>query len=147
MSAREDAMAALVALIDGAYAWNAPTSRRLKLWGDVPVYSRPCAFVFGGGGQNYVWGSQQRANVKREKTVDLVIYIDAHDTSTSGDIQIDDILDALDVTFASNTDFETGRRTLGGLVHDCRIDGVIRVDPGDIDGDGMIWGKIRIVFP
>ena len=49
---REQIMQALFTLVSNAYPW-ATTSRRLKLWGDVPVEDRPALFQFEGGPAPY----------------------------------------------------------------------------------------------
>ena len=38
-------------------------------------------------------------------------------------------------------------QTLGGAVHDCKINGVPVRDPGDLDGDAIAVVTVRIVLP
>jgi hypothetical protein len=144
---RENVMTALLALITGAYAWTTPPSRRLKLWADVPPSTRPAAFLFEGGDERYEW-KETNVNPMRTLAVDLFVYIDATDVTQPGASQLNAIADALDAALKpSGSDIVLGRNTLGGTCWQCRIDGSIKKTPGDLDGDGLLWAPIRIIFP
>ena len=142
MTTREAAVTALVSLVSGAYAWGSPISRRLKLWGDVPLANRPACFVFSGGNQSYQW--RQSVDPKRQLLIRLFIYTNAKDQSIVGATELDNIMDALDAALAPGP----GRtmQTLGGLVAWARIDGEVLIEPGDLDGDGLAIVPIRITL-
>ncbi len=140
---REPALAALFALVQGAYDWKS-SSRRLKLWNAVPLESRPAFFQFEGGRGNYTWSND--INPKRILRPQLFIYTAAKDETVIGATEINNILDALDEALAP-TPSQFGRQTLGGIVHNCRIEGDPFQDPGDLDGDGLIVVPIAIVLP
>lgn len=143
---RETAIAALVSLVANAYPWTTGPSRRLKLWPDVPVNQRPACFVFQGGRQTYAYGAQL-VNPKRIIEARLFIYVNAKDHNTIGASQLDAILDALDTAFSAAADPGTGILSLGGACHSCRIEGDVLVDPGDIDGDGLLVVPVKLVLP
>lgn len=142
MTTREAAVSALVNLVSGAYAWATPVSRRLKLWGDVPLFERPACFVFSGGNQSYQW--QQSVDPKRQILLRLFIYTNAKDPTIVGATQLDNIMDALDAALAPAPGQTV--QTLGGLVAWARIDGEVLIEPGDLDGDGLAIVPIRITL-
>jgi hypothetical protein len=143
---RETAIAALMALVTGAYAWTTPPARRLQLWADVPPALRPAVFLFEGGEETYTW--QTGAVPKRIMPVRLFIYTDAKDPTVIGSIQQNEIMDALDAAFAiSGADLSRGRNTLGGAVYWAKIDGAPFRDPGDLDGDGMLIVPLKLMLP
>ncbi|PNG25510.1 hypothetical protein [Methylocella silvestris] len=143
---RETALAALQSAIAAAYAWKLGPSRRLKLWSDVPSAMRPACFLYEGGQETYAWS--EGATPKRVMEVKLFIYLNAKDTSITGAVLLNDLMDALDVALSiSGGDLIRGRNTLGGAVHHCRIDGKTLKDPGDLDGDAMLIVPIKLVLP
>jgi hypothetical protein len=143
---RESAMEALVSLLAGAYAWKTGPTRRLKLWSDVPAASRPACFLFEGGHETYTW--TEGAVPKRVIDVKVFIYLNAKDPSVSGASLVNGVMDALDVGFAlSGTDVPFGRKTFGGSVYNCRIDGEVLKDPGDLDGDALLIVPVKIILP
>jgi hypothetical protein len=57
-------------------------------------------------------------------------------------------MDAFDNVFViSGGDVILGRNTLGGTVYNCRIDGKILKDPGDLDGDALLIVPVKLVLP
>lgn len=146
---REAAITALQSLVTGAYPWATgvtPISRRLKLWADVPPAQRPAAFLFEGGNENRIFSSS--INPKRVMEVKLFVYINAKDMSLPGAIQLNTIMDALDTAFMpQGADLQAGRNTLGGTVYNCRIEGQVLKDPGDLDGDGLLIAPIKLILP
>jgi len=144
---RERAMSALLTLVARAYPWTTPPSRRLVTFDDCPKISRPQAFLFRDGADDYVWNDRQAVLPKREMALKIVVYIDATPPNDIGATQIDNILDALDAAFAGAVEPSTGRNTLGGIVNNCRLDGPTGVTPGDIDNDGLIWARVKIILP
>lgn len=143
---REAAVKALLKLVSGAYPWKTAPSRRLKLWGDVPLAARPAAFLHEGGNEVYVW--QGSAIQRRTIEVKLFVYTDEKSPTAVGASDLNAILEALDAAFAlSASDKMLGRNTLGGAAYWCRIDGNVFKDPGDLDGEGMLILPIRITLP
>jgi len=143
MSGREDAIIALSELLQTAYPWSSPPSRRLKLWSDVPPSLRPALFIFEGGREQY---SYNGVNCRRTVEVRLFIYTNAQDSN--GSIDLNNIMDAIDHALQPvGGDIQTGRQTLGGAVHHCRIEGEVFKDPGDLDGDGLLIIPVQILFP
>jgi hypothetical protein len=142
---REAAFSALFAAVSTAYPWGL-ASRRLKLWSEVPAAMRPAFFQLESGPETYQWPSP--AAPKRTFEARLFLYFDARDPSTPGASAINMALDAIDAALApSGADLSSGRQTLGGAVHDCKITGVPVRDTGDLDGDGLAVVSVQLVAP
>lgn len=147
---REQVMAALVAqlntttfsqAVNGYTTW-ASVSRKLQLFSDVPVQARPALFIT----EHHETSNNQSENTPSRMTlsVDLFIYTNGRSNAVPAqDLNV--ILEALDVALAP--EMATGRQTLGGIVSHCRSEGQTLKDPGDIDGDGLLWVPIRIFGP
>lgn len=143
---REAVIEALIAVTAGAYAWKLGPTRRLKLWGDVSLNSRPACFLFEGGQEVYSW--IETALPKRTLEVKLFIYLNAKDPSVIGAALLNEVMDALDTAFMlSGADVVLGRNTLGGSAYHCRIEGKALKDPGDLDGDAVLIVPIKITLP
>ncbi len=142
---REAAFSALFAAVSAAYPWGV-ASRRLKLWSEVPAALRPALFQLESGPETYQWPTP--AAPKRTLEAKLFLYFDARDPATPGASAINAALDALDAALAPiGADVALGRQTLGGAVHDCKINGVPVRDPGDLDGDAIAVVAVRVVLP
>ncbi len=142
---REAAFSALFAAVSAAYPWGL-ASRRMKLWSEVPSTLRPAFFQLESGPETYQWPSP--ATPKRTFEARLFLYFDARDPTTPGSSAINAALDAIDAALApSGADASSGRQTLGGAVHDCKISGVPVRDTGDLDGDGLAVVSVRLVGP
>lgn len=151
-SSREAIMAALCARlattrfatpINDQITW-ALLSRRMKLWSDVPAVDQPALFV-AEHGETVAYGGENLPS-KTILNVDLFIYSAAGrdpDSVPARDLNI--ALDALSAALAPEP--VSGRQTLGGLVHHCRIEGRIVKDPGDLDGQGLALVPVRIMAP
>jgi hypothetical protein len=142
---RETVMQALFALLQTAYPWVS-TSRRIKLWGDVPLTARPAMFLFEGAHDVVSWKSQQ-VNPIIVMGADCIVYTNAKDPALIGAALINEIFDAIHTALTPGPTSLTGSLTLGGLVNQCRIDGQVLKVPGDLDGDGMLWVPIKIDLP
>jgi len=141
---RETAMAALFATVSPAYGWASSPSRRLKLWSDVPSASRPALFLHEGGNDRYS-GPDAKLR-KRVLEAKLFVYVDAH--GSNGSSALNEILDAIDAALEpKGGDILLGRQTLNGAAYDCRIDGTVFKDPGDLDGDGMAIIPVIVTLP
>ncbi len=141
---REAIFVALFGLLQTAYAWKQPPSRRLKLWTDVPLENRPAAFQFEGDDEE--WSYPNSANPLVYLTANWFIYTDCKDPDSVGSTIMNTTLKAVsDALLPSGRDLTTGRQTLGGLVQWARIQGNVTRVPGDIDGDGMAVVPIRIL--
>jgi hypothetical protein len=147
---REAIATALANLIQGAYQWNQPVSRRLVLWNKVDPSLRPAAFLVEHT-EKHTWQSTTYPLRKRELQYRLYIYISsqpADDTTTTGGTQFNTIFDALEAAIApSGADIVSGRNTLGGLVTHAFISGQVICDPGDLDGDGVAIIPFSVLVP
>ncbi len=146
MTSRENALEALATLLASSYDWRMGPSRRLKLWTDVSMANRPACFIFEGGFETYSWS--EGAIAKRVLEPKIFIYLNAKDPNVNGASLLNKVMDALDAAFAlSGDDLLTGRKTLGGLVSHCRIDGKLMKDPGDLDGDAVLIIPVKMILP
>ena len=146
---REAIMAALVALLQSAM-FSSPVngqtgfvsvSRRLKLWADVPKSQRPALFIT----EHHESPAYQNEVLPAKNTmsVDLFAYIDSSDMNTVPATSLNILMTAIDAALLPSPAFGN-RQTLGGLVSHCRIDGQVLKDPGDLDGDGLLWVPLKI---
>ena len=143
---RDAAIEALLSLVASAYAWKSGPSRKLRLWSDVPLASRPACFLFEGGQETYAWS--EGATPKRSIEAKIFVYLNAKDQNTFGASLVNGVMDALDAAFAiSGADLAFGRNTLSGTVYSCRIDGKPLKDPGDLDGDALLVVPVKMVLP
>jgi hypothetical protein len=146
LTPRESAIGALMNIVANAYPWKLGPARRLKLWSDVPMASRPACFLFEGGQESYSWS--ESALPKRIIEVRLFVYLSAKDPSIVGAMLLNTVMDAFDNAFKlSEADILSGRNTLGGTVFNCRIDGKPLKDPGDLDGDALLIVPIKLILP
>ena len=142
---REAAFSALFATLTNAYAWGM-TSRRLRLWSEVPAAMRPALFQLEAGPESYAWTSLSLP--RRTIEAKLFLYFDARDPLTPGASALNAALDAIDAALApQGSDLAAGRQTLGGAVYDCKIAGVPVRDTGDLDGDGLAVASVRLTLP
>ena len=144
MSAREQAVGALLARITTAYPWGSPPSRRLRLWSDVPPAMRPACFLFEGGTETY----SGTGPIRRTLSLRLFVYVSARDPAVPGAALLNAVMDALDAALEpAGPELALGRCTLGGAAYRCSIEGRPLKDPGDLDGDGLLLVPITIVLP
>jgi hypothetical protein len=141
---REAIYAALFTKMQAAYAWKNTPERRVKLWSDVPSEQRPAMFQFEGHDETWDWSNASNPKVVLEASI--FIYTDCKDPTVIGAIQLNEVLNAITTALVPGvSDIQTGRQTLGGLVHSARIQGSVSRVPGDIDGDGMAIVPVRIL--
>lgn len=135
---REPIYAALFALVSGVPG-VVTASRKLKLWSDVAAIEQPALFM-AQGAELAIRNTGQP--VKWVLDVKLYLYV-----NTSGDtsptITLNVILDgierALTPTLAGSA------QTLGGLVHDARIEGAIETDEGVLGEQAIAIVPVRII--
>lgn len=148
---REAIYAALFAKVWAAYQWknDKNTARRLKLWNEVAPQMRPALFQFEGGNETYTY--TQNPNPFRVLEASLFIYTACKDPAIIGSDLLMPPLDAVEGALLPTVIDSMGaggaRQTLGGLVHNCRIEGTVFKDPGDLDGDGMVRIPLKIIIP
>jgi hypothetical protein len=148
--AREAVMAALIAKLQ-SIVFSAPVngqtsfaavSRRLKLWGETPKSQRPALFITEHREQPSY--QSETLPIKTTLSVDLFIYIDSSDQNTVPASALNIILDAIDAALKPGP-ADNNRQTLGGIVSHCRVDGQVLKDPGDLDGDGLLWVPLKLL--
>jgi hypothetical protein len=151
-SSREAIMQALCALlararfaapINGCDSW-ALLSRRLKLWSDVASADQPALFITEHA--ETVSFAADNLPGKTALNVDLFVYVAAGkdpDAVPARDLNL--ALDAIQACLAPPPG--EARQTLGGLVAQCRVEGRVVKDPGDLDGQGLALVPIKILAP
>jgi hypothetical protein len=149
---REPIYSALFGLISqgeglpGKITWGsagalAYTSRRVRLWADLPDVPALCQAEHG-----EMFAQATRMPYKRVFSASWFFYHRVgKDSAAVPAITNNQILDAAQAILAPPPGFET--QTLGGLVHHCWIEGTILKDPGDLDGDALIIVPIHILVP
>ena len=157
MTSREAIYAALFALVSqgeglpGAIAWGAGetlafTSRRVRLWAEVPAQPALCQAE-----HDETVVQQTRLPYRRKFTASWLIYHAAGaDPAATPASTSNAILDAIEAVFTPvppDPGWNDSRLTLGGLVHHCWIDGKVFKDPGDLDGQALIIVPISILVP
>ncbi len=144
MVSRNQIADALMELLINSYTFGF-TSRKLKMLEAVSVNLRPALFL-----TNYDQSVSYQSETlrKRSMTFRAVIYTSARDPDISGDVLLNDILDAIETALApSGADILINRQTLGGIVSHCYIEGEITKDPGDLDKDGLAVIPIIVLMP
>ena len=151
---RENAYAALFTLasngegLTGKITWGAGqslayTSRRVKLWDDLPAQPALCQAEHG---ETLVNGLTP-PYLRILKAMWLIFHkVDDGEIAATTDNQI---LDAVELALKS-VPGDVGypeRNTLGGIVENVFIDGAIIKVPGDLDGQALIAVPISIQAP
>jgi hypothetical protein len=148
-NSRETVSSALFSLLQtatfsspvGGFTTWASSSRKLLLFSDVPMLARPALFLT----EHHENSTYQSENTPVKMTIMYNVFV--YTNAAANVIPAQDqnvIMDAIDAALAPNIN---GVQTLGGLVSHCRIDGQTLKDPGDIDGDGLLWFPIRVFGP
>jgi hypothetical protein len=157
MISRETIYAALFALVSqgegmaGTISWGARetlayTSRRVRLWTDIPAQPALCQAE-----HDETVVQQTRLPFRRKFGASWLIYhadgADPNATPASSNNAILDAIEALFTPQPPDPGWNDNRLTLGGLVHHCWIDGRILKDPGDLDSQALIVVPISILAP
>lgn len=117
------------------------TGRRLIRWNDVT--SQPALFLRSGDEELRYETILQRQEIGAE----IWIYSNAgQDPNAVPETALNNLLDAVQSAFAPDAP-GTGRFTLGGLVHWCRLEGRVIKDPGDTSGQAIAMVEVMITVP
>lgn len=122
------------------------TSRRIKLWADIPAFPALCQ-------AEHREQQTQATNLayKRKFTASWFLYHQSgRDPAAIPASDNNAILDGIEAALEpgpADPGYLDGRQTLGGLVHHCWIDGAILKDPGDLEGDALLIVPISLLIP
>jgi hypothetical protein len=135
---REAIHAALFALVSSR-AGFITTSRRLRHWSDVAPIEQPALFQAQGSEQ-----AQRTTGFAPKWTLEAKLYLYVNTSDALSPAQaLNPLLDAVVAALAPLPQQE--RQTLGGLVHDCRIEGAIETDEGMLGDQAVCIIPIRII--
>jgi hypothetical protein len=124
------------------------TSRRVRLFGDVPSASQPACF------QAEHTSTEGQTTSMPYKTILEANWIIYHsmgkDKSSLPTIENNLIIKGVRIALQptpQDQGYGDKRNTLNGLVHHCFISGRIFRDPGDLDDQAMIVVPIKLLVP
>lgn len=150
---REDIYNALFAVISDV-AFSTPigptaattwvfTSRRLKLWNEVPADSQPAMFLTDHD-EDY---TQPGRGQPPRRFLPAKIWCYARcDGDLVGSTILNIMMTALESVLTPD-DRTANVQTLGGLVSRCWIEGSVLKDPGDLDNQALLAVPVRILWP
>ena len=152
MPTRDSILSALFALVStgeglpGTLTWGASqtlayTSRRVRLWDDLPVQPALCQ-------AEHDETVTEATGLPSKTTLSaswLIYHQAAKDPAAVAATETNQILDAVQALFPAGDPDNV--QTLGGLVHHCFINGKIFKDSGDLDGQALIIVPITILVP
>lgn len=124
------------------------TSRRVRLFADVPSDIQPACFQ-----AEWAVEEQQTTGMPYKTTLTanwIIFQCVGIDKNAIGAIENNLIVKGVRKVLAPKPDdpgFQDNRNTLNGLVHHCFIEGRIFKEPGDIDDQGMIVIPIKLLVP
>lgn len=107
-------------------------SRRLKHWSDVPASQQPA--IFQAQGSPSVQHAQG-LSAKWTMQAEIYVYVQTAGSETPA-TKLNEIIDAIVSALGPDNPLKN-TNTLGGLVHHCRIEGVIETDEGTL-GDQAV---------
>lgn len=154
MATREDVMEAIFVQIQnmvftlplgGQVSWIT-TSRRLKLWADVPAELQPAVFLV----EHEEHDEYRNLGLDRRRLNPRIwCYARTDDPSIVGGTLLNTMLEAFEGQFAQGGvgDFSRNANTLGGLVYFCRLEGRVLKDPGDIDNQALLMVPLVVEMP
>jgi len=140
---REQIMAALLAKLQGAYAWGV-VGRRNRAPSAIAAVGKPALILL----KHHQHYSARALNMPSVRTLHVMalVYIDVGaDETAIPDSVLNPIMDAMDAALAPDT--PQGFCTLGGLVQSAKITGEVTEAPGDVTGKGLAIIPIDIVIP
>lgn len=120
------------------------TSRKVKMWTEVPQESRPALYVTMLSDNS----APQSEAVPGMTTLDVTVfmYLWVYPDTDVPSTDINDVLDAFDVALAPSP-LNGSKQTLGGLVSHCWKEGVTQIVPGDLDGDAIAVIPLKVLVP
>lgn len=121
-------------------------SRRLRLWNAVPDNMKPALFLLA---RDNTYTRSQPVPAKVTLQADVIIYFYTPPPAQADDNppspQVNDFLDLIDAALAPP--LYTTLQQLGGLVNSCWIEGDVKVDTGEVDGQGVVIIPMKILVP
>lgn len=144
---REEIAAALFERLQSAALFRT-AGRRLLHWTEVAPADQPALFL--GTAKETHEPLGRGDEIKRTLRFTVWVYVHgdgAHDAVPS--TQLNAILDAFEAALSPQpmVDRDTGTCTLGGLVHDCQIEGEIDTDEGLLGAQGYAQIPIVVIIP
>jgi hypothetical protein len=140
-------MAALFVVFQTMLAPNGPfkhMSRKLKLWDEVPPEMQPALYMVEHGERPRTTGLGLPRRAEWE--VMLFIYARADTDELIGSIILNNLIDAVEDVLQINNQVDNNLN-LGGQVYRTFVEGMIRKDPGDLEGQALALYPIRILAP
>ena len=139
---REPIYAALFALISAA-SGIVTASRRLRHWTSVEAAEQPALFLVQ---KKEAAHQAEGAPTTWRAELDVYVYCQAPDDTTSPAIVLNPLLDAIEAALTpQGADSLIGVQTLGGLVKHCWISGAIETDEGALGGQAVAIVPIEIL--
>ena len=124
------------------------TTRRIKLFSDVPAEQQPwCGQAEHGTSEVQISGMPYKTILEATWIIYQCV---SRDPSAVGATENNNIIKACREALKpkpSDPSFHDRRNSLNGLVYHCFIGGRLFKDPGDIDGQGMITLPIKLLVP
>ncbi|TWB20669.1 hypothetical protein FBZ89_10668 [Nitrospirillum amazonense] len=139
--AREDIHAALFARLTAAAPF-ATASRRVRLWNDLSPAQQPALFLMSRGEEVTRRDTLPAHRVLR---VDILLYAQAPDDETAGAVVLNPLLDAVEAALRPPPGQD--KQTLGGLVHDCWIEGQVTTDEGALGSQAVAIVPLHLLIP
>jgi hypothetical protein len=119
------------------------TSRRVKLFGDLPAQPALCQAEHG-----ETYAQQTNLPYKRTFSASWLLYHTAgNDPSAVPSTTTNNLLDAIGAAITPYPNNPGYRQTLGGLVHHCFINGKVFRESGDLDGQALFIVPITLLIP
>lgn len=140
---REAIMAALFERIASSHAW-ATSSRRLRIWQDVPASEQPAVFVTAGS-QSTQYSDRGNPPISLLRAT-VYVYSRHDDPTQTPETQMNDLISAVEAALEKQPTEQAGplgapgggwSTTLGGLVVYARVDGDVETDEGAL-GDQAV---------
>jgi len=119
-------------------------SRKLKLWDEVPPEMQPALYMVEHAERPLQ--APRGLPRKAEWEVMLFIYAKADTDDKIGSIILNNLIDEVEGVLQIDNQLENNL-TLGGQVYRIWVDGLIRKDPGDLEGQALALYPIKIRPP
>lgn len=128
------------------------SSRRIQLFDDIASVQKPALFLLEEPEVHFRNKMPTPAIRTLEYTVYIFVQTDASlgaDATNVPITQLNNLLDLIDPVnggVLKADDIYQNRQTLGGLVYDCYIEGVVKKIPGDFDNQGVMEIPIKVIY-